>query len=148
MKRRKQAGDTIVEVLIASAVIGLVLTAAYAIVNRSVLSVQDAEEHSQALQYTQGQVELLRAYVTNLSSPPTANTFTGNECLLPPASGSGGSITVGSGAQLSSCPGATDPAAYAIRLTGPDPSSGVYTVTASWTSLIAGTNNVTMYYRP
>ncbi len=56
-----QSGDTIVEVIIAIAVIAAVLTGAFVVSSHSITSVRDSEEHSEVLQQLQGQVELLRA---------------------------------------------------------------------------------------
>ena len=47
-----QRGDTIVEVLFAVVVIGIVLTGAYAVVTHSITDEQDAQEHSYCLLYT------------------------------------------------------------------------------------------------
>lgn len=58
--KHKTTGDTIVEVLIVIAVVSAILTGAFAVANRSSLSVRDAEEHAEAVQYLQGQTELLR----------------------------------------------------------------------------------------
>lgn len=58
---RNQRGDTIVEVIIAIAVISSVLAGAFYLTNHSTRAVRDAEEHAQALQLLQGQVEQLRA---------------------------------------------------------------------------------------
>lgn len=57
----KQAGDTIVEVIIAVAVVSSVLVGAFTLSNSSVRAIRDSEEHSEALELLQGQVELLRA---------------------------------------------------------------------------------------
>lgn len=62
---RRQAGDTIVEVLICIAVVSSVLIGAFFVANRSTANVQDDAEHSQAQQYLQEQIELLRVYLTN-----------------------------------------------------------------------------------
>lgn len=56
----RQAGDTIVEVAIAIAVIATVLTGAFVVTNHSLTAVRDSEEHSEALSLLQGQVEQLR----------------------------------------------------------------------------------------
>jgi uncharacterized protein (TIGR02598 family) len=63
----KQAGDTIVEVAIAIAVISTILTGAFVVTNRSLTAVRDSEEHSVALGLLQGQVEQLRNAATNTS---------------------------------------------------------------------------------
>jgi len=58
---RQQTGDTIVEVLICIAVVSTILAGAFVVSNRSSVAVRTSEEHAQALQYLQGQIELLRA---------------------------------------------------------------------------------------
>jgi type II secretory pathway pseudopilin PulG len=55
-----QRGDTIVEVLIAMAVLGLVLASAFAISNRSYATGLNAQERNEALKIAESQVELLR----------------------------------------------------------------------------------------
>ena len=58
----KQRGDTIVEVLIATAVVSLVLTGAMAISNSSLKQIRGAQERSEAQAYAQSTVELLDGY--------------------------------------------------------------------------------------
>lgn len=55
-----QAGDTLVEVLIAMLIVSLVLTGAYVTTNRSALGVRGAQEQSEALKLVQGQLEQVR----------------------------------------------------------------------------------------
>lgn len=57
---RKQRGDTIIEVMIALAVLGLAFAISYATANRSLQTARNAEEHSEALQYVDSQLELMR----------------------------------------------------------------------------------------
>jgi prepilin-type N-terminal cleavage/methylation domain-containing protein len=47
--RKLQAGDTIIEVMLAMSIIGIVLGAAFGIANRSVSVGQDAQERTEAL---------------------------------------------------------------------------------------------------
>lgn len=47
-KQLKQGGDTIVEVLIAAAVVSLVLTGAYSVANKSLQQIQASQERSEA----------------------------------------------------------------------------------------------------
>lgn len=56
----KERGDTIVEVLIAIAVISLVLGGAYVTTNRSLIATRAAEERGNALKLTESQVEQLK----------------------------------------------------------------------------------------
>ena len=60
----KQIGDTIIEVLLAIAVLSLVLSGAYAITNRDLNSIRAAQEHTEALKYAEAQMEQLRARAT------------------------------------------------------------------------------------
>lgn len=72
-----QRGDTIVEVMVAVLVIGAVLVGAFALTNRSTRGVRDSEEHAQALQLLQGQVERLRstASTTEYDDFPPSGRF-------------------------------------------------------------------------
>lgn len=77
--KENQRGDTIVEVLIALAVIGSVLVGAFVVTTRSTTGVRDSEEHAQAMQLLQGQVEQLRSYAQLQPKPsplPTNFCFT------------------------------------------------------------------------
>jgi prepilin-type N-terminal cleavage/methylation domain-containing protein len=58
--KKLQRGDTIVEVLIAMAVLGLVLASAFAISNRSYATGLNAQERNEALKVAESQIELLR----------------------------------------------------------------------------------------
>jgi type II secretory pathway pseudopilin PulG len=60
--RRNQRGDTIMEVIICVAVIGLVLTAAFALSNRSTTGERKAQERGSALKIAESQMELLKSY--------------------------------------------------------------------------------------
>lgn len=62
LKRQKQRGDTIVEVLIAIGIVSLVLAASYVTAHRSYLTMQDAQEHSFAMKLLEQQTEALKAY--------------------------------------------------------------------------------------
>lgn len=58
-----QAGDTIVEVLIVTAVLGLVLAGSYAIASRSLKGMQQAQERGEALKLAEGQLESVKTAV-------------------------------------------------------------------------------------
>lgn len=57
--RSKQAGDTIVEVLIAMAVAAGVLASSYSVVNRTMANARQAQEHSEALEIASKQIEYI-----------------------------------------------------------------------------------------
>lgn len=64
MKRlASQSGETIVEVLVALAAVGLVLAGSAVVVSRGVQSMQTTQERSAALSIVEGQVERTREYI-------------------------------------------------------------------------------------
>jgi len=64
-------GDTIVEVLIALAIVSSVLAGAFLVTQKSTLAVRDGQEHGEMSQVLQGQVELVRS----LALPETSDTM-------------------------------------------------------------------------
>lgn len=153
MKRfHNQRGDTIVEVMISIAIIGLILAGAYATANRSLTNVRDAEEHEQAIALAQGQLELLDGQ--NTTALDTIGAAPGGACF-------------NSSGILGVYPATTDvgytnnctnfdgyPEDYAINLTqvvAADPPSqplATYKVSIDWPRLGGGTDNVQMFYQP
>lgn len=73
MRRLNNRGDTIVEVLIAIAIVGMVLGGAYASANRSLRASQRAHERGEALRLAEQQFELLK-----VSGSQSNTIFTGN----------------------------------------------------------------------
>jgi prepilin-type N-terminal cleavage/methylation domain-containing protein len=67
-KSLNNRGDTIVEVMVVLAILGLALGISYATANRSLLNARQAEENAQATHYVQSQIEILY----NLASSPNA----------------------------------------------------------------------------
>ena len=57
---RRQAGDTIVEVLIVLTILSLAFSISYATATRGLAASRQAQEHSEALQFLTSQIELLR----------------------------------------------------------------------------------------
>jgi Tfp pilus assembly protein PilV len=126
-----QAGDTIIEVLIAIAIITFVLASAYALSRRSIAATQDTQEHTQAQKLVEGQIEYLRA----------AGSIGTNMCF----DNSGAAVADSTAAcTAATATGSTVP--YSLTITTPD--SVTYTVSATWDSLLGGKNNVTMVYKP
>lgn len=80
-KRLDAAGDTIIEVLVVLAVLGLSLSISYATANKGLQQSRNAQEHSSALGIIDSQVELLRsAFAKKAQSSLPAAPF----CLAPP----------------------------------------------------------------
>lgn len=66
-------GDTIVEVLLAIAIVSAILGAAYVSVNQSSFGIRQSQERSEALKFTEAQLELLASGEFNPGS------FTGGD---------------------------------------------------------------------
>lgn len=63
IKNLTQKGDTIVEVLLAIAVVSFILAISYGLANRSTQGMQKAHERSEALKEVEGQLDILRNYL-------------------------------------------------------------------------------------
>jgi prepilin-type N-terminal cleavage/methylation domain-containing protein len=128
MKRLNQKGDTIVEVLIAIAVVSTVLVAAYQTTGQNIRSAQATQERTEALKLAEGQLERLRSNGV-LAAP--------NECF-----------DIGTGLPESACdftPNGAGAANYKVRISE---SAGTYKVSVIWEGLTTATENVSLYYRP
>ena len=109
---RKQRGDTIVEVMIALAVLAMAFSLAYATANRSLLQARNAQEHTEALQYLSGQVELLRAKTDDPALFDTSSQFcmnTTDGSIIRPVTSSCTITPNGSGANYAITIAYTDP---------------------------------------
>ncbi|HSW37395.1 MAG TPA: hypothetical protein VLG37_03450 [Candidatus Saccharimonadales bacterium] len=84
---KNTAGDTIVEVLVVLAVVGMALGISYATANRSLAGARQAQEHSEALEYIQSQIEDLRVLAPNATADPNKNIFGQTEpfCISDPS---------------------------------------------------------------
>jgi prepilin-type N-terminal cleavage/methylation domain-containing protein len=118
-------GDTIIEVMVTLAILGLAFGISYATANRSLLLARNAQEHSEALQDLNSQVELVRAD----SADPTLFLVTPGMvfCMDPAtdleaasASSSFVSVSTTTGCVLSGPEGYTEMVTYA-----PSPVGGV-----------------------
>lgn len=127
--RQSEKGDTIVEVLIAVAVVSLVLVSAYAITNRNTQSAQTAQEQDYAQKLVQQQVELLR------SAPDRPKS---GGCL----GGNAEKLEEGNALCTKKIGGAT----YVLSIKQADDSSP-FVVNAHWDTLNGSTADVSLYYR-
>ncbi len=73
ISRLKQRGDTIVEVMIVLAVLGLAIGICYRTATKSLLQVREAQETIRATQLLQSQVELLYSYAPITDPNPLGN---------------------------------------------------------------------------
>lgn len=81
-RRLYQRGDTIVEVLIAIAIMSLILTAAYVTANRNYLSMQDAQERGTALKLLERETEAMKAYNVLPGGHASLIGAAGNFCMV------------------------------------------------------------------
>lgn len=143
---RKQAGDTIVEVLIAIAVIATILVGAFLVSRTSLKQVRDSEERAQATNMVQGQLEQLRSIAD--SGTPAEKLQLKNltdDCIV------SGSIQSGAG-----CTNLGDNSLYDIDIDktsetsyGTPPNDYkiyAYRATISWDSVNGGTSQVQLFY--
>ena len=75
--RRLQRGDTLIEVMLATAMIGMVIGASYASASRALRTGRFAQEQTEALKVAESQIEKLK-YVASLglgADPVTQNIF-------------------------------------------------------------------------
>lgn len=87
---RLQRGDTIIEVMLVVAILGLAFALAYATANAAVIKTRNAQEHAEALQYLNSQLELLRnvdqtAIIPFRSAPFCMETVTDTPQAVPNA---------------------------------------------------------------
>lgn len=126
---RSQRGDTIIEVLIATGIVSLVLTSAYALTSRNVRANQAVQEQAYAQKLVEKQVELLRAAAVKQPSGGTS-CFDNADKLTSACNVPNGGVT------------------YTLKvstdfLVAPN----TYSITATWPSLSGGDANITVYYR-
>jgi len=141
IRRLKSSGDTIVEVLLAIAVLGAVLSAAYVSANRSQKNIRQAQERGEALQFVQAQLELIKDMATNDQQSgalfseiqPFCIIDSSYTIVIPPAPG---------------CSFGTD-GRYGITVQRTVSGTGhLFTVTAVWDNVIgSGQDNITSSYR-
>lgn len=139
-----QRGDTIVEVLIAMAVISSVLAGAFFVTNRSTNNVRDSEEHAQALQLLQGQVEQLRSDAT------TAGTIYASMPKFFCYSPARVRVIASSSNDFTKCGdnlGGSSGVTYQfLIITGPQ-IPGLFTAQVQWPSINGTTNTEQLLYR-
>lgn len=139
--RLGQRGDTIVEVLVAIAVVSLILGGAFVTTNKSLMATRTSEEQSNAVKLTQGQIELLKSMIA--TSPNTIQTAPTSFCISSATtvatSASAACKVDSTGSQTTAEP------IFNLAITR---ANDVYTVRTTWNSLTkSGANSVQMVYR-
>ncbi len=127
-----QRGDTIVEVLIAIAVVSSVLGGAYATANRNVKNSQQAQEQSRALKVAESQLEQLSKVADPSTLPPSFCINGGtpdsnpDHCKVDDNVGDG---------------------RYAVTVTKDPLVSGLFTASVNWDGALGTASNVSLVYR-
>lgn len=150
LRKLQQTGDTIVEVLIAIAVVSSVLGITYSVMNRNLLIVRGNQERSEASKLAQSQLEMLKNVAGSDAATTIPTSASVRFCM-----GASGPVTNGwdSSAGTSTpeadnfggYPGECQSGFYRMMLRYN--SDGGYTVTVRWESLQGGRSQVVMAYR-
>lgn len=138
---RRQAGDTIVEVLIAIGVVSLVLVGAFLVSNNSTKTVQDNQERTQAQQILQAQVEELKVIIDGGGDPITgggANPYCKSK--------TDGSYIAA--ADMTQCLDVVVGGAPDGKITISRDGNNIYTFTITWSSIKGGQGWQSFVYRP
>lgn len=144
LQKKRQRGDTIVEVLIAIGIVSLVLTAAYNMSNRNSRTMQDVREQTRAQKLVEAQIESLRIdnNPTSMASKCYVKVKNDDGSIETKAVNVGTACTVDAdGYQVAD---SYNGAKYSLSIT----LSGdmLYTVQAQWDKLDGSHANVTIYY--
>ncbi|MBI2589216.1 prepilin-type N-terminal cleavage/methylation domain-containing protein [Candidatus Saccharibacteria bacterium] len=145
---RSGRGDTIVEVMISTAVLAIVLATAYTSSTHSLQSGLNAKYRDQALTYARAQIELIKT--ADNQRPPTVGAYKLNRpfCINP------------SDAKLQEVDSTTRVCSLPIGETNPDNqspysvvdnyslASKTFTATVTWQSANNVPNQTTLYYKP
>lgn len=156
-KKLTAAGDTIVEVIIVLAVLGLALGISYATANRSLIGVRQAQENSQATALLQAQVEKLRALacttgIGNCSNASGANIYQPGGIKFCVTGTSGNYLVIQSSNAAYAADCQNQDSLYDIAIVyvpnSNVPQGGSFTLTATWPDIAGqGTDTVTLSYR-
>jgi type II secretory pathway pseudopilin PulG len=155
MKKLNIKGDTIVEVLIALAVLSAVLGGAYLSANRSLSSNRDSQERGEALKLAEGQIEqlksLAKANPALLSTLPavfcidSANSVQPPTGMAPVPALNSASDTLATPNYNLGCIQKPSGVSYYMSISG---SSNLFTIRSRWNRINGGGNNeVKLTYR-
>ena len=155
MKKRKQAGDTIVEVLLALVILAMTIGMAYAIASKSIKRSQQAQERTQATKLVEGQIDKLK-YLSESQNVADITTFglatdttRGLQCIDSTTVDESGK-TVVQAVKLTDSIGDLCNDIYDIFdvAFSYNATSNLFTVSVNWDSISgSGNENVTMEYR-
>lgn len=139
LRRSDERGDTILEVLIAIAVVSSILASVFVLANRTSLNSRQAQEHQEALKYASSQIELLNEYLKHTEGThPTGNSFCMQQTALQPLDYVGNAP--------SACQVNNGAYQYSLKISY-DSANNVYTATVTWPSATSGTDSISLTYR-
>jgi prepilin-type N-terminal cleavage/methylation domain-containing protein len=140
-------GDTLVEVIIAMAIVSVVLAGSYAITSRNLSITQGTNERSQAQQLVQKQIELLRVFSQKGGTAIAAGCLTDDgvlttKCDIAPGNTSAGDTNPDCSSYC-----------YTLNISPQKDASGanipgIYNVHISWPSLTGTNSTLNMSYGP
>lgn len=131
MRKLKQTGDTIVEVLVALAVTSLVISVAMASARQSLLGSLQSQERSEAMKIAESQLESLRSTgFKALATPPRISfCYSGGALAAAPCTVSGAGI------------------AYTVNITRTSVLDHIFTIRIVWDRATGlGQDEITMKY--
>jgi hypothetical protein len=151
LSKLNEIGDTIVEVLIAVTVLGFVLAGTAKIIDTDILTIEDHNEHAQAIQLLESQIEDLRVYGGGSGGSTECFTlFSGNviaqSSMANPGGGPGHDhcIVQSSGVKAFTT---TNPA-YKINITPPSAANNyIFNVQVTWNNVLGSQNQTSLEYR-
>lgn len=81
LRHKSQAGDTIVEVLIAVAIVSTVIVSAFTIANKSSLQIRAAQERSEAIKLGSSAIETIKAQPTLANALDSSDPSSAPYCV-------------------------------------------------------------------
>lgn len=152
----RQAGDTIVEVMIVLAVLGLAIGISFSTANRSLLDARQAQENAQATERLQAQIENLRTMAAN--QPTLPNGSPNPDYIFQPAGQHFCTYNNASGYHVQQITAGPPPAAchtdnlYDVNIVyvaaGPSIIGGTFSLVGTWPDVQGqGNDTVTLSYR-
>ncbi len=142
---KRQRGDTIIEVLIAMSVVGLVLASSFAITNRATLTGRAAQERTEALKLAESQLELLKVYGKDVAF----NNSSFSSFCIDQSAASAATAAVDSN-DTAKCKGVNGQGAVGIYSITITQMSGTYEVKITWQEINSGSSvdaTLVLYYR-
>lgn len=130
---RNQKGDTIVEVLLAIAIVSAVLGGAYASASKSLQGTRQAQERGEALKLVEGQIERLKSTLGSPRPEIRAVAQSPNDfCLYEPDGSPGQVLMHNPSVGDATNPCLQGPEGRYLLVISPDSEPRQYTVRAAW----------------